>query len=194
MALVTETPPDTEPVSLAEAKAHLRVDHGADDALILSLIAAARGLAEARTDRRFISTALCLYLDSFPCRSGGLIELPGGTVTAVASVKYRDPDGTLVTMDTADWQADLHTVPSRLFPAYGTSWPSTKDVPNAVEIRYTAGYGAASSAVPAHLRSAVKLILGHLYENREAVNIGNITNELPFGVEALISPERVHWL
>lgn len=193
MTLVTETAPTEEPLTLAEAKAQLRVDHGADDALILALVRAARELVEARTGRRLVSTGVVCYLDRFPCARGGLIELPGGTVSAIASVKYRDPDGILQTLAPAGYQTDTNSIPARMLPAYGTSWPDTRELPAAVEIHYTAGYGGAA-AVPETLKSAMRLLIGHLYENREAVSSGTHGNELPLGVEALIATERVYWL
>lgn len=189
MAVTVVQAPAAEPITLAEAKAHLRVDTADEDGLITSLITVARAVAEAYTNRALVTQTLELTLDAFP-GGDGIIELPRPRLQAVTSVTYVDESGLARTMTTSEYQVDARAEPGRVAPAYGTTWPATREQFNAVTIRYTAGYGAAA-AVPESIKAAIKLLVAHLFENREPVNVGSIVNELPFAVEALLNTERV---
>jgi uncharacterized phiE125 gp8 family phage protein len=187
------TAPAAEPLSLTEAKLHLKVDISTDDDLITSLIKAAREACENFTGRSLITTAWELYFDVFPSRNLGLIELPKCPALAVSAVSYTDADGVTQTVSSALYQLDIVSEPARLLPVDGNAWPT--DVKpykvNAVKVAFTAGYGSAGSSVPESIRTAMRLLLGLLYENREAVNIGNLVTELPIGVQNLLWPYRV---
>lgn len=133
------TPP-SESITRAEAKLHLRLDDVGgvhpDDAVIDALITGAREYAEHYTQRSIGSQVLELPLDEFPgCDSA--IELPQGPVTALTSITYTDTAGDSQTVSGA--QLDDYSLPARVYPAYDESWPSTRDVPNAVKVRYVAG-------------------------------------------------------
>lgn len=143
------TPP-AESITRDEAKLHLRLitdpadaSTHPDDTAIDGLITGAREYAEHYTQRSIGSQTLELPLDEFPA-SDAAIELPLGPVTALTSITYTDTDGGAQTLTGA--QLDDYSVPARLFPAYGTSWPATRCVPNAVKVRYVAG-GAAPEQV-----------------------------------------------
>ena len=77
----------------------------------------------------------------------------------------------------------------RIERAYEQSWPSVRDQPQAITVRAVMGY-ASASAVPYPLKQAMKLLIGHWYENREAVVVGQVPMEVPLAAEALISPYR----
>lgn len=200
------TPPAIEPVTLDEAKKHLRVDIDDDDDFISSLISAARVIAEALLRQTLIATTYDWYLDEFPASANGyynrlvrqmgpgpnwlpngaaILYLPKPPLVSVASVKYYDSTGTLETVDPSRYAVSTG-IGSRIQPVVGNVWPVVRPQIDGVVIRYTAGL-ADASAVPANVKAAMKLLLGNWYENRESTVIGTIVNELPDGVTALLS-------
>lgn len=156
-----------EVISLAEAKLHLRVDHNTEDDLISALITAAREHVEKYLNLAVVEKSLTLYLDAFP--SGNVIELPYSNLIGIDSVKYRDGSGALQTWDPSNYTEDTASNPGRLIKAYNVSWPNTLGHPQAVEITYTAGYGGSPPEVPQPIIAAMMLVIGDLYEHREAV-------------------------
>lgn len=183
-ACVVISPPAAEPLSLTEAKLHLREPAAADDGLVTALITAARIQVENYVHRALITQTRELKLDCFP----SAIELPFPPIASLTSVKYTDLNGAEQTVDSADLDTDTASSPGRIQPAYGANWPSTRPGFNAVRVRYVCGYGSAGGDVPEPLRHALRLLLAHLYENREAVVIGTISSDLPLGVAALLNP------
>ena len=115
-----------------------------------------------------------------------------GTATASGIVKYYDTDDIATFMDAGDYLFDSKSEPGRLALNYGETWPSTTLRPaNGVCVSFIAGYGAAST-VPRAIKQAMLLIIGHLYENREAIAVsGAIPKELPLAVDALLMPYRI---
>lgn len=193
---------------MAEAKAHLKVEVSDDDTLITAIIVAARQWAEGYLNRALITQTLRLSLPGFPGEGrwdpnpesqqslvDGVIELPMPSLQAVSSIQYVDTDGDTVTLDAGEYQVDTRRKPGRVAPAWGKSWPSTRDVFNAVSVSYTAGYGTAGSDVPACVRQAMLLMIGSMYEHREEIVKGTIIAELKLGMlpaaEALALPERI---
>lgn len=191
MSLVRTVGPTTEPLTLSEAKAHLRVDHPSEDTLIAALVQAAREYVEAFTHRALITQTWKLTIERFP--SGDYIELPKAPLISVGSVQYIDTAGAQQTLATSVYDADTTCTPGVVRLKYDQSWPSTRDVWNAVEITFDAGYGAAS-AVPEPIKSAIRLLVGHLYANRESTVSGTINSEVRYAHEALLMPYRVYSL
>lgn len=188
MPLQLVTPPSGEPVSLAEAKLHLRVDVDDDDALISSLIATARQAAETLTGRQLISARWKLVLDAFPW---GEILLAKCPVQSIVSIQYLDMNGLSQMLPSSDYVVDTACEPARITPVFGKTWPPTLPQIGAVTVTFDAGYGAAS-AVPEGLKSWIKLRVGSLYAHREEMSIlmrGRI-DPLPF-VDGLLDPYRV---
>lgn len=176
--------PAEEPLTLTEAKLHLRVTGTADDAYITALIVAARMAAEQELGRCLIETTLALKLDAFPV---GDIELPWGTVTSIEEFTYLDADGDEVTLATDDYQWDAN---GRLSPAPNATWPSTETGRNnAVTVEYKAGWTDADE-VPENIKAWMKLQIGALYDSRSAAVIGAAATELP-GARALL--DRWRW-
>jgi hypothetical protein len=211
MILKLTSPPGVEPVTLPEAKQHLRADGDDDNGLISSLITAARVYCENVQGRAFITQTWRLTLDRFPCagevvRDGeylrprscqeraarGVILLPRAPAIAVSSVQYIDRNGTTQTLSSSGYTLDSDSEPARLFPSYGNDWPSTRDDLKAAIITYTAGYGATAANTPETVKQAIKLLVGSWYENREGVLTGTISKEIEFAIEALLSQDRVH--
>lgn len=189
MALKLYTAPAAEPISTADARTHCRVDDTTDNTYLDALVAAAREHCEMFTGRAFITQTWELYLDEFP--ADGVIRIPKPPTASITHVKYYNVDGTLTTIDAADYSLDTVNEPARLTPAYGEVWPQTLCIPNAVVVRFVCGYGAAGSAVPASIIHAMKLLVGHWYENREQVLTGTIASNLPMAVESLLWGNRV---
>ena len=188
MSLQLVTPPAGEPVSLAEAKLHLRVDVDDDDSLIGSLIAAARQSAETLTGRQMITARWKLVLDAFPGHAIFLAKCP---VQSVVNIQYLDMNGMSQTLPLVDYVVDTSCEPARITPIFGKTWPPTLPQIGAVTITFDAGYGAAA-AVPEGIKSWIKLRVGSLYAHREEMSIlmrGRI-DPLPF-VDGLLDPYRV---
>lgn len=191
MPLVLVTPPESEPVSVPEALTHLRVEGWEDADHVAALIATARQYVEDYTWRALVTQTWELALDEFP---EGAIELAKGRLASVTSVRYVDTAGVEQTLAPAGYQVDDVREPGRVLPSPGTSWPSTQaGRVNAVRVRFVAGYGVAA-AVPAPIKAALLLIVGHLYEHRELEIVGTITTSLKFSIEALLDPYRLHWV
>lgn len=190
MSLREITPPAVEPVLLADAKLHLRVDHSAEDDLITSLITAAREAAEHITGRALITQTLELTIDSFPT---GEIRLPRPRLASVTSITYDDAAGAAQVLDPAAYVVNAGSEPGRVLPAASAEWPETYDAPNAVRIRYVAGYGANGAAVPASIKAWMMLKIAALYKHREMFITGTITAELPNRfAEALLDQHVVY--
>jgi uncharacterized phiE125 gp8 family phage protein len=176
MALRRITDAATEPLTLSEAKAFLRVTHSAEDALITAMITAARQACEGEIGRSLIAQVWEKTLDCFP----DAIELPNPPIIAITSVQYVDPVTAVDTfLSPTAYTLDNKSEPGWLVPAYGYDWPTPLDVINAVAVRYTAGYGSAS-AVPESIKAWIKLRVGNLYANRESFIVGASVAALPF--------------
>ena len=188
-ALRLKTSPVTEPVSLAEAKLHLKIEstEAAEDSLIQRLIVVARHHAETSTRRALVTQTWTLALDGFP---GGVIEVPRPPLSSVTSITYIDPEGATQTVAADRYRVDAQREPGRLTPAWDESWPPTRPVSNAVEVEFTAGYGTPDK-VPEDLRQALLLIVGRYYAHREDVQAGGTPPvKMPLGAEHLLLPYR----
>lgn len=183
--------PATEPITLAEARAHLRVDDTSEDTYITALITVAREHAEALTDRQFITATYALSMDEFPRRSCDVIRPPRPRLIGVSSISYLDTDNAAQVLSAASYQVDTVLEPGRILPGYALTWPDTYPVMNAVTITYTAGYGATATAVPKAIKQAILMLVAHWFEQREPVVIGTIATEVPMTVKALLGPYRV---
>lgn len=189
MALKLVMAPASDPVDLATAKAHLRVDGTDENALIAALIAAARQYVEVVTRRALIAQTWELVLDAFP--AGDIVPIPLPPLRSVTALTCTDNNGIATVWDAVNYVVDTDSEPGRLVLAYGKSWPSITLAPaGGVRVRFEAGYGDAA-AVPEGIKQAMLLLIGHWFEHREGVNIGNIVNELPFAVDSLLWPYRV---
>jgi uncharacterized phiE125 gp8 family phage protein len=192
MAWKLVTAPATEPVTLAEAKAHLRVDLSDDDLLIESLVSAARAHIEDATGRALITQTWRLNLDNWP--AADYIRLPRPPAQSVSSVVYTNSAGTAATLSsTTAYSVDTDSEPGRIVLRYGQTWPSVTLTPvNPIVITYIAGYGRAES-VPQPLKQAVLLLVGHWYENREGsiVGAGVLASPIPFAIDSLIWMNRI---
>lgn len=186
--------PSETPVTLGEAKAHLRVDHSDEDALITSLIAAATEHLDGRRGylgRCLITQSWEYRLHCFP--RSGVIELPLPPLQNVASVKYLDDAGVEQTLiANTDYVVDSATYYGQVRRAYNVVWPFARLEDYAVRIVFAAGFGDAA-AVPQPIKNALLMMIGHLYEHREAVTEGGLV-EMPLAARWLLGPYRIETL
>lgn len=180
--------PAVEPLTLAEAKTHRRVDGNAEDALITDMIIAARELFEEETGRQVNTATWRMELDRFP-RSFDPIRIPKAPLIAVSSVAYRDTTGATQTWDAAEYEVDAYAGafarPGVIYPKAGFQYPSTHASPGAVSVTFTAGYGAAAADVPESVKATIKSILGDMYEEREGFITGTVVSLNPAFARAL---------
>lgn len=177
--------PTVEPVSIEEAKAHLRLDHNYEDVWLMTAIAAAREDAETFTGRALAEQTLELRLDRWPAVDE--LWLPRPPVTAVSWVKYTNELGAQSTLAAETYLVDAGPQAARLRLRVGQAWPGVVLQAGGLVVRYTAGY----PVVPARVKQAILMMVGHLYENREATLVGTIVATMPFSVERLLYPLRV---
>ncbi|MDE2112955.1 MAG: phage head-tail connector protein [Alphaproteobacteria bacterium] len=182
MSLQLNTPPTAEPVSLAEAKAHLKLDTADEDDLVTALIVAARARAEWHSGRALVTQGWTLWLDAWP-RDG--IEIPLPPLQSVTRLTVYAPDDAPRTLDPSVYQVDASSVPARLRLKENVSPPTGLRAMNAVELVFTAGYGTAD-AVPAPLKQAILQIVADLHTNR-----GDADAVVSNAALALLAPYRI---
>jgi uncharacterized phiE125 gp8 family phage protein len=191
------TPPSADPVSLAEAKAHCRVDVTDDDGLIAGYLIAARMACEDETGRCFMSQTLDWKIDSgwpmvwdrFCARWIPRIVLPAPPLQSVTSIKYIDTSGTEQTLAADQYVVSKGDIFGAIEPAYNVSWPTVRKQLDTITIRFVCGYGSNLGDVPEPIRLAILLLTGHFYENREAMSSANLV-EMPLGVRALLQKHK----
>jgi len=176
------TAPAVEPITVAEVKSQLRITGTDDDAQIDLYIQAAREQCETYTGIALITQVWNLTLDHWPTarepwwdgvRQGSIGDLSSSSRASdimlprypLQSVDAINADGESVVVATT-FITDTQQMPGRLVLKFGQIFPDIIDRANAIDIQYTAGYGAASTDVPAPLRLALIQMASHLYEHR----------------------------
>jgi len=193
VALRLTTPPTIEPLSLTEAKAHLRYEESDKDTDIEALIVMARQACEVATNRAMLTQDWVLALDGFPGRSG-IIELLRPPLQEVLEITYTDLNGEAQNLSAEYYQVDTISEPGRVMPARNCLWPETDSgTMNAVQISYRAGWETAAE-VPAQVIGAMKLFVAHYFENLSAVLTGLTPAELPLSARWLLQQIRVPFL
>lgn len=190
MSLRKTTDATVEPVTLADAKVHCDIAAGdtTRDAIVTSLITTARTACEERLQRTLIQTDWELTVDAFPCA----IPLRMPRVISVQSVKYYDEAGVQQTLAPSSYQVDDRSEPGWIVPAYGYSWPATRDQINAVTVAYRCGYGTDATSVPAPIKQWILLAIRAMYDNPAltVVSQGVVQLELGFA-DRLLDTYRV---
>jgi len=188
MSLTLITPPAVDPLSLAETKNHLKVDFTEDDALIGGLIKGATTLFERSTNRAIINQTWRYTSDNIP----SFVQLFRCPVASIDSAQYIDSDGNPQTIATSNYSVDTDSEPARV--AFNSDFvaPTTKEQLNAFTLQFQAGYGAAETDVPEDIKTALLLLIGHWYQNRETAIVSNWdVKEVPLGTKALIWQYKV---
>ncbi len=191
MKLSLVTAPAVEPLLLAQVKDHVRVSGTDEDALLGQLISTVTSHLDGWAGimgRALITQTWDLFLDWFPWE----IAVPLPPLQSVTTVKYTDNDGVQQTLAT-----DQYTVVSqgnstgKIVQAFGKTWPSTRTVPGAVEVRFVAGFGDSWNDVPLDIRHAMLILIGQMYEFREQVVTGTMVSRLPDIQQSLLFKYRV---
>ena len=188
--------PTIEPVTIAEAHDHIRLDDAEADTYVDRLIVAARERAESITDRAFVRQTWRYTLDRFP-RGRRIITLPKPPLISVSSIAYTDAAGDAQTLTTH--QVDTRSTPGRIRPGIDLDWPTVREQTlNAVTITYIAGYddeGSPSHStdyIPEPIKQAILMIAETMYDSRGNMVIGTIAKELPFAATNLLAPYVVY--
>ena len=168
------TGPSSEPITLGEAKLYLRVDDTTEDALITAIITAARRKFENDTYHYLMPQTWELYLNQNEINAEQ-ISINKSDITAISSVKYYDQSNTQQTLSTNDYQTAIQ---GRPYSIQLTTVPQVYNRLEAMVIRFTLGYTNAA-AVPEDIKTAIKTLIGTLYENRQTVVTGTQVNEVP---------------
>lgn len=182
MTLVLSEPPLSEPVTLAELKDHLRLDHNGEDALLNSLISTARQYLEQRTSLALIDQSWRLCLDHWP--NGNCVMLHKSPVQTIDNIEQFDIDGLPQTLSSASMLLDGKSKPARL---YVGAQSAPGQAINGIEITFTAGFGTASD-VPDTLKRAILIHAAHMYEFRGVISADQQPASVPEGYEVLLSP------
>jgi len=180
--LKVTTQPTIEPISIEEAKEHLRLDDDIDDIPVLTFIKAARLWAEKYTGRAFITRTVQQYLDSTASildplyegiRTGietraysNYIELAASPVISVTSINYYNDSDTQSTWATSNYYVDNVNDLGRIYLRDGGTFPTDLRAANGLEINYTAGYGTSRSDIPSDIKLAMLQYMTFAYEHR----------------------------
>ena len=195
IVLAQTTPPAASALAVADVKAHCRIDDSTEDALITGYIKSAERYLEKQTSRQLMPATFKLSLDCFPrgiyddpatsAIEGHDIICPVAPLSSIVSIKYLDLLGVETTLSSAVYVALSAETPGRIVLAYNNEWPTALTRAGAVTVEFIAGY-ASAAAVPEDIKQALLMLVGHWFENREAVIVGTISSQIAFAVESLI--------
>ena len=180
------TPATDNPLTLTEAKTHLKVDTTADDTFITNLIKSATSSAQEYTNRFFIATTIQQYGDKWEDISN-LFKSP---VASVTNIKYVDTSGSLQTLSTDVYFVDDVNKPARIGLKPNQSFPEIIDRLNAIYVEYVVG-DASAEELDEGIRQALLLTIGNWYQNRQAVVTGTIATELPMNAKFLLDQYKI---
>lgn len=179
--LTVVTEPASEPISLAEAKLFLRVDHSDEDDLISALVTASRQILEQETRRCFLATSLRATYPVWEER----MYLPRSPLSSVTAVKYYDDANELQTLSSDYYLVEDEEIQPSISLRYGYSWPTTYSRPLPIHVEFDAGY----ETVPGPIVQAMYLLIGDMYEHREAQSELKLSDNKV--LDRLIWPYRV---
>jgi uncharacterized phiE125 gp8 family phage protein len=163
VAYKVTTAPTTEPLTRSEVKNYLKVDSTSDDALIDTLITAARQWVENHCALALLPQTVLEVFDGLP--QGGTLNLRISPLREVSGLHYLDSAGAVQVMASGIYRVDTVTMPPRIIRKYDQTWPDTQNTPGNASAIYTAGYDN-SSAVPAAIKTAMLLTIADMYDNR----------------------------
>lgn len=182
------TGPTTWPLSVADCKQHLRIDHSDEDTLIEGYLRAATAQAETVLDRQIMPATWRLSFHGF---CGWQIDIPKPPLQSVSSITYLDTAGTTQTLSSSLYIVDTYSEPGRITPAYNAVWPSVRWQMNSVIITFVAGYTSAL-VVPDRIKTGIKFLVSQWYEHRELTTGGiEMSSEVERAFRALIIGDAV---
>jgi uncharacterized phiE125 gp8 family phage protein len=180
--------PAAEPASLDDAKAYLKLDTDDEDALVTTLITAARLHVEGTTGRALLTQSWRLVLDDWP--PAGLVRLPVAPLQSLTAITACDINGDPVTLPTDGVLWDAQAAPALLYLPAGFGDTVILRPLQAIEIDYVAGYGTDPADVPATLRQALLLLVAYWFEHRDAVVLAGSGSVIPSGFDQLVGAYR----
>lgn len=186
MVAILVAPPQAEPVTREEAKAHTRIDGNAEDEKVDALITAARVEVENRTGRALVTQGWRIIRDGPPL--DGIVRLAPGPVQRVDAVTVYAADGSARVIPPEYYNVDTASVPGRLKLTAGRFWGSR--AMNGLEVDVTCGFGTPNE-VPGPLKQAVLMLVAYWFEQREAAVVGAVNGPVMAGVAALTAPYRM---
>jgi uncharacterized phiE125 gp8 family phage protein len=189
MTIAELTPPAAEPITLAEVKAHLRLDASDEDTLLAGLMRAAREYQEGQTGLALIARTFRLYLDDWPATR--VIQIARGPVQTIETVTVYNAVGMPVEVDAAGYVLDGAARPARLVLP---ERPASARALNGIEIDFTAGFGESGADVPDTLKRALLLHVAVMFELRGVLAPEGQPGAVPAGYERLIAPYRLRRL
>lgn len=155
---VVTVAPASEPVTLAEAKTHVKVDGSDSDSELTTMIATARTLVEEYTGTKLVSQTVVMRCSSF-C---DFVDLPLAPIVSISSITYLDSSGVSQTLSTDVYESVLFGLEPEIRLKINQSWPSVRCVSDAITVTGVAGY----ASVPGPVKSAMLLTISELYDNR----------------------------
>lgn len=187
MALVLTSGPAQEPLTLADVKAHLRIDSTNEDVLLSSLLLTSRLHIESVLSIALITQSWMMVTDKWP--AADWLDIPMSPLQAVGQVRVKTSASASVVVPSASYSIDVTSKPPRLV------WTNTARTEpgitaGGIEIDFTAGFGATEASVPAPLKHALLLLIAHWYEHRDPSEIGSPAARIPDAVSDLIQPFR----
>ena len=190
-ALEIVTAPTETPIALSEVKDQLRIEHSDDDALLTRLIDVAVAFTDAQgaLGKAMITQTWAQWVESDPPR---IVRLSLGPFQSLDAVRYYDVDGALQNDDVNNYNVFGFAAHATIQPKDGESWPDTQERGDAIQLEFTVGYGDTADDVPATLRHALMLLIGHWYDNREQSGMEELSN-IPYGFDALLNMHRDAW-
>lgn len=182
-----KTPAAVLPLTAADLRARLNIDDATGDPLLVDFIRAAVSEVDgpAGIGVAIMAQTWTLTLDRLPAR----ITLPGAPVTGVSAIRYLDATGAWVVIPAASYRLAAGSEPARIVLAPGASWPAVAPGAGVVEVDYQLGAATAAAADPG-LVTAVAMLAGHYFENREAVAAGVTLTEAPLGARHILERHR----
>lgn len=180
-------------LSVPELTEHLRTDDASEEMLIETYARAAGGWIEEYTGRALLTQTWDVWFDCWP--TDGKLELPCPPLQSVTHVKYTPAGGAQATLSPALYQVLTQVEPAQIVLAYGEAWPSgTLDAGLPVVVRMVCGWTTAE-AIPEPIRQALRWLVGHMHENREAVSMANVPPQLtPMSVLWALGPYRLRYV
>lgn len=185
------TAPARQPITIAECKAQMRVEHSDDDLIINRFIDTA--IAAVDVTGALGKAMITQTWGEWFAPNPGVIGLSLGPVQSVSAIKYYDSDNALQVATLSDFYVLGTKSRTTIKPKPGKSWPVVFNRDDAIKVEYVIGYGDTPNDVPQTVRHALMMLVAHYYENREIELIGTISKTLPFSFEALIDQERATW-
>lgn len=189
--LLTRTvAPASAPVTSAESKADLKIEHSDEDALISSLILAATEYAEQVSGKALITQTWAYSVRSVSGNQA--LYLPVTPVQSISSISYFDTNNDSQTLTVSDFYFHGTEDWAYIQPKQGQNWPGLYDRLDAITVTFVAGFGLAA-AVPVNIKQAIRLITAHWYRNRAAASDKPVM-EIPMGAESLLGLSRKGWV